>query len=94
VRGALRHAPRAARGAKAASLAGKRHQLLVGAISAAVDARINVINSYLKTANDNLLALQKEADNDTRMNRKIQDSLQEDLQDAQARLTKLLQDLE
>jgi len=35
VRGALRHAPRAARGAKPASLAGKRHQLLVGAISAA-----------------------------------------------------------
>jgi len=59
-----------------------------------VDARINFLTSYIKTANDNLLALQKEAENDTRMNRKIPDSLQEDLRDAQARLTKLQQDLE
>jgi hypothetical protein len=59
-----------------------------------VDARINVINSYIKTANDNLLALQKEADGYTNANRKIPDSLQEDLQDAQARLTKLQHDSE
>jgi transcription initiation factor TFIIIB Brf1 subunit/transcription initiation factor TFIIB len=59
-----------------------------------VDARINVINSYTKTANDNLLALQKEADGYTNAKRKIPDSLQEDLQDAQARFTKLQQDLE
>ena len=59
-----------------------------------VDARINVINSYIKTANDNLLTLQKEADGYTKANRKIPDSLQEDLQDAQARLTKLQQDSE
>jgi hypothetical protein len=35
VRGALRHAPRAARRAKPAPLAGKRHQLLMRAVSAA-----------------------------------------------------------
>jgi hypothetical protein len=59
-----------------------------------VDARINVISSYIKTANDNLLALQVEADNFAKANRKIPESLREDLQDAQARLTKLQQDLE
>ena len=35
MRGALRHAPRAARGAKPAPLAGKRHQLLVRAVRTA-----------------------------------------------------------
>lgn len=59
-----------------------------------VDARINVLNSSVKAANDKILALQKEADNDTKANRKIPDSLQEDLRDVQARLTKLQQDLE
>ena len=59
-----------------------------------VDARINVLNSSVKAANDRMLALQKEADNDTKANRKIPDSLQEDLRDVQARLTKLQQDLE
>jgi uncharacterized protein (DUF342 family) len=58
-----------------------------------VDARINVINAYIKTANDNLIALQKEADGYTNAKKKIPDSLQEDLQDAQARLTKLQQDI-
>lgn len=59
-----------------------------------VDARINVLNSYLKTASDNLLALQAEADNNTKANKIIPDSLQEDLQDAQDRLTKLQRDME
>lgn len=59
-----------------------------------VDARINVLNSSVNAANDKLLALQKEAENDTKANRKIPDSLQEDLRDVQARLTKLQQDLE
>lgn len=59
-----------------------------------IDARINVINSYLKTASDNLIGLQKEADGYTNTNKKIPDSLQEDLQDAQTRLAKLQQDLE
>lgn len=59
-----------------------------------VDARINVVNSYIKTANDNLAGLQKEADGYTNSNRKIPESLREDLQDAQSRLTKLQQDAE
>lgn len=59
-----------------------------------VDARINVINSYIKSANDNLLGLQKEADDFSKANRKSPASLQDDLQNAQARLTKLQQDLE
>ncbi|HSM97585.1 MAG TPA: DUF4124 domain-containing protein [Gallionella sp.] len=59
-----------------------------------VDARINVLNSYLKTSNDNLLSLQAEADNYTKANKKIPDSLHEDLQEAQARLAKLQQDME
>ena len=59
-----------------------------------IDARIEAINSSIKTANDNLLALQKEADDNVKANRKIPDSLQEDLKDAQARLTKLQHDLE
>jgi len=59
-----------------------------------VDARINVLNSYVKAANDKLLALQKEFDNDTKTNRKIPDSLREDMQNTQARLAQLQQDLE
>ena len=59
-----------------------------------VDARISVINSYIKIAADNLLGLQKEAEGYTNTNRKIPASLEEDLQDAQARLTKLQQDSE
>lgn len=59
-----------------------------------VDARVNVLNSYIKAASDNLLALQTEADNITKADKKIPDSLQEDLQEAQARLTKLQQDME
>ena len=59
-----------------------------------VDARINMLNSSLKAANERLLALQTEADNDAKANRKIPNSLQEDLQDAQARLTQLQQALE
>jgi uncharacterized protein YPO0396 len=59
-----------------------------------VDARINMLNSSLKTAQDNLLSLQTESDNYTKANRKIPDSLVEDLNDAQERLIKLQQDLE
>jgi uncharacterized phage infection (PIP) family protein YhgE len=59
-----------------------------------VDARINALNSSVKAANDQMLALQKEADNDTKAHRKIPDSLHEDLRNVQARLTKLQQDLE
>ena len=58
-----------------------------------VDARINMLNSNLKAENERLLALQTEADNDAKANRKIPESLQEDLRDAQARLLQLQQDL-
>lgn len=59
-----------------------------------IDGRINVLSSYVKSANEKLTSLQTEADNDTKANRKIPDSLQDDLQDAQTRLNKLQQDLE
>lgn len=59
-----------------------------------VEARINSIGSQLKMAEDNLKALQKEADGYTKANRNIHVSLQEDLKESQARLTKLQQDLE
>ena len=45
-------------------------------------------------AEDNLKGLQKEADGYTKANKKIHASLQEDLQESQARLAKLQQDME
>lgn len=59
-----------------------------------IEARLNSVNSQLKLANDDQLGLQKEADGFTKANRKIPKSLQEDLQESAARLTKLQQDLE
>jgi hypothetical protein len=59
-----------------------------------IDARINVINSALKTANDNLIGLQKEAEGYNRIKKAIPSSLEEDLKDAQTRLAKLQKDLE
>ena len=59
-----------------------------------IELRINGINSNVKMASDNLLALQKEADTYTSANKPIPASLQEDLQEAQARLDKLQKDLE
>ena len=59
-----------------------------------IDASINVLNSYIKTASDNLLGLQKEADGYTNANRKIPPSLEEDLQESQVRLAKLQHDAE
>jgi hypothetical protein len=59
-----------------------------------IDARINVLGSYVKATNEKIIALQTEADNDTKANRKIPYSLQQDLEDAQARLTRLQEDLE
>jgi uncharacterized protein YifN (PemK superfamily) len=58
-----------------------------------INARINAINASIKVANDNLLSLQTEADNLAKANRKIPASLQQDLQDAKDRLTKLQQDV-
>ena len=59
-----------------------------------VEARLNSISSQLKMAGDNLTGLQKEADGYTSTSKKIPASLQEDLQESQARLTKLKQDME
>lgn len=59
-----------------------------------VEARINSINSRIKMATDNLLALQNEADSRTKANHKVPVSLQEDLQEAQVRLTRLQKELE
>jgi Domain of unknown function (DUF4124) len=59
-----------------------------------IDAHINVIGYSIKTANDNLIGLQKEAENYTGANKKIPVSLEEDLQEAQTRLEKLQKDME
>ncbi len=59
-----------------------------------VDAHINAIGTSIKTANDNLSALQKEADGYAKKHREAPDSLKEDLQEAQARLDKLNKDME
>jgi len=59
-----------------------------------VEARLNSISSQLKMADDKLIGLQKEADGYAKTSKKIPPSLQDDLQESQARLTKLQQDLE
>lgn len=59
-----------------------------------VDARLNVIDSSLKSANDNLASLQKEAESYINQKKKIPASLDEDLQEAQTRVAKLQKDRE
>lgn len=59
-----------------------------------VEARLNSISSQLKMADDKLIGLQKEADGYTKTGKKAPASLQDDLQESQARLTKLQQDME
>ena len=59
-----------------------------------VELRINGINSRIKMASDNLLALQKEAEGYTNRKRNIPQSLQEELDEAQRHLNKLQHDLE
>lgn len=59
-----------------------------------VEARLNSISSQIKAADDKLTGLQKEADGYTSAGKKIHASLQDDLQESQARLTRLQQDLE
>lgn len=59
-----------------------------------IDARVNSINSLLKTANDNLLKYQKEASDIAKTGKPIPAALKDDLQVSQARLDKLKQDLE
>jgi len=59
-----------------------------------LDARINAINAYIKSANDNLAALQAEAASYEKAKRKIPYSLRQDLKITQERLSQLQQDLQ
>ncbi|MGA8865249.1 MAG: DUF4124 domain-containing protein [Gallionella sp.] len=59
-----------------------------------IDARINAINSSIQIANDNLASLQAEATRFDNSKRKRPASLNQDLQDAQDRLTQLQQDVQ
>jgi len=59
-----------------------------------IDARINAINSFIKSANENLAALQAEADHYDKIKRKIPYSLNLDLKITQERLSQLQQDLQ
>lgn len=59
-----------------------------------IDARVNSINSQIKTANGSLLGFQKEADGFAKDGKPIPQALKDDLKESQARLDKLKQDLE
>ncbi|MDO8811799.1 MAG: DUF4124 domain-containing protein [Gallionella sp.] len=59
-----------------------------------IEARVNSINSQVKTANDNFMAFQKESGALTKAGKPIPQTLKDDLQESQARLNKLKQDLE
>jgi len=59
-----------------------------------LNARVDSISSQLKKAGESLLGLQKEAEARTAAGRKVPASLNEDIQESQARLSKLQQDLE
>ncbi len=59
-----------------------------------VEARINSASSQLKMAEGNLAGLKKEADSYNASGKKVPASLQEDLHESQARLSKLQQDME
>jgi hypothetical protein len=59
-----------------------------------IEGRINSASSQLKMANDNLLAFQKEADQRTKTGQKIPATLQQDLNESQARLSRLQQELD
>jgi hypothetical protein len=58
-----------------------------------VEARLSSVNSQLKLASDNLLALQKEANRYTDTKKPIPNSLQEDLNESQERQDRLQQSL-
>lgn len=59
-----------------------------------IDARVNSISSQVKTANANLAGFQKEANEKTKAGQPIPQTLKDDLQESQARLDKLKQDLD
>lgn len=59
-----------------------------------IEGRINTANSQMKMASDNLLAFQKEAEQRTKAGKKIPPTLQQDLNESQARLSRLQEELE
>ncbi len=59
-----------------------------------IEARINSYNTLIKSAQENLDDLRKEADSRTKSGRKIPQSLTDDLAAAQERLEKLKRDLD
>jgi len=59
-----------------------------------IELRINGINSRIKMVSDNLLTLQKEAEDYAKRKHDMPPSLQEDLEETQGRLEQLQQDLE
>lgn len=59
-----------------------------------VELRINGINANIKRASDNLAGLQKEAEASINAKKTVPPSLQEDIEEAQARLDNLHKDLE
>lgn len=59
-----------------------------------IDARINAINAYIKSASSNLDALQAEIDHYNKAKQKIPYSLKQDLKITQERLAQLHQDLQ
>lgn len=59
-----------------------------------VDARIHSTSTQIKMVSDNLTNLQNDAETRSKAGKKVPPSLQEDIQETQARLNKLQQDLE
>lgn len=59
-----------------------------------LEARVNSINSQLKTANGNLLNFQKESDALRKAGKAIPATLKDDLQESQERVDKLKQDFD
>ncbi|MFZ2302708.1 MAG: DUF4124 domain-containing protein [Gallionella sp.] len=58
-----------------------------------IEARVNSISSQVKTASGSLQSFQKEADGLAKAGKPIPQTLKDDLQESQARLDKLKQDL-
>lgn len=59
-----------------------------------VEARIGSINAQLKTANNNLISLQKDVETRRKTSNAIPASLQDDLDSAQLRVNRLQQDMD
>ncbi|OGS87679.1 MAG: hypothetical protein A2061_10520 [Gallionellales bacterium GWA2_59_43] len=59
-----------------------------------IDARVSGVGAQVKIVSDSLLGLQKEADGYKQAGKKLPQSLREDMDETQVRLTKLQQDLD